>query len=602
MSSGKFFLFFTPLFFASNFSFAKESQNYNAYDILLAPILIKKSASDILNTDLFSKANSNQLSDVSSHADGYRVLENETSTAVSKYSGDGAEVTQIRGLGRSAQEINVQTLGVPLNPPQGGGFDFQTLPSFLWSSAEYFSFKNSGAFDANTIAGAFVLEPWTVKAIESNVSQSVIEHRFSSPRSREYIFRLDRTNQFATVMGVQDGDTRGFSGVSSFRLIDKNLYSAKIHFIFTSLHSDPKGSSVFKTPNAHKYNFRGIPVLEWDYYFSKYSYLKSSLFYDRGFIQYDDPDYNTHTKDHSHQLGTENVWVQKNFRLGFSFKEIKLQTNNFTAPTEDVLFINPVILLQASESIVLEPSVQWIQTNTQGYHPGAGLNSKFILSDVMSVDLQLLYSSRLPSLTDRYYEDSFFIPNPKLKPERTYTHQLGAGFKLTDFDFNLLYRFQFRKNLILMDSISPGSWVTTSENRGSGRIYALEQKLKWKIKTGFSFTQESTFTDSKVHFTGLEYPYLPRLTEKLGVVYESFRLNGRIVSSALANSSGDRVSGYGYLDVGYRGVLFKWPKLGEDSGFTLDFSVENILDRRYETIQYFPSAGRTYHLSLSAQF
>ena len=39
------------------------------------------------------------------------------------------QTSQFLGLGSSSEDTDVQTLGIPLNSPQGGGFDFSSLSS-----------------------------------------------------------------------------------------------------------------------------------------------------------------------------------------------------------------------------------------------------------------------------------------------------------------------------------------------------------------------------------------------------------------------------------------------------------------------------------------
>ena len=79
---------------------------------------------------------------------------------------------QFRGLGRSAEDTDVQALGIPLNPPQGGGFDLSIFPQFLWASFEFQAGPALGTFDPRGTAGSLTLVPWTSQALASGLAGS----------------------------------------------------------------------------------------------------------------------------------------------------------------------------------------------------------------------------------------------------------------------------------------------------------------------------------------------------------------------------------------------------------------------------------------------
>ena len=102
---------------------------------------------------------------------------------------------QFRGLGRSAEDTDVQAFGIPLNPPQGGGFDLSIFPQFIWSSYEFQPGPALGTFDPRGTAGSLTLVPWTEQALVAGVASGAGRSRLGSTAN---LFRFPRRRATAS--------------------------------------------------------------------------------------------------------------------------------------------------------------------------------------------------------------------------------------------------------------------------------------------------------------------------------------------------------------------------------------------------------------------
>src|SRR4051812_17803177 len=93
----------------------------HAQEIELPPAVAEGSAADVLLQDPVVPVREGKPAPNTGTVGVERSLLDDLALPISA-SGPG-ELANFRGLGRSSEDTNVQTLGIPLNGPQGGGFD-----------------------------------------------------------------------------------------------------------------------------------------------------------------------------------------------------------------------------------------------------------------------------------------------------------------------------------------------------------------------------------------------------------------------------------------------------------------------------------------------
>lgn len=237
--------------------------------------------------------------------------------------GAPGNIAQFRGLGRSVEDTSVQALGVPLNYPQGGGFDLSIFPQFLWAGFQFQSGPSLGAFDPRAISGTVSLLPWTVDALRGETEwQRKFWVMGSSAGLQQTALGMARPGSWAAMLGMSLGKSVGPSGSFSIAFGDPKRLSGRFHLLATHLEVQNPGAQSFPTPNARSLTIRMIPVAQVDYRFSEETLYKGSVFIDGSYLRSNDPDSQLYSSDHAYQVGTENVLLHGNWRLGLNLRHL----------------------------------------------------------------------------------------------------------------------------------------------------------------------------------------------------------------------------------------------------------------------------------------
>jgi len=158
--------------------------------------------------------------------------------------------------GRSVDDAQVSTLGVPLNLPQGGGPDLSIFPSFLWSGASYSMVPQMAGYSPQGVSGSIQFDLWSRTAVrEYKKSTQLNRITANADRNLQTVSVGTKVENSAILAGMSMGRQTGPSGSLSLYAI-KNPRS---HLLFHLLGADqagdnPAASSAFKA--AHSVIFR----------------------------------------------------------------------------------------------------------------------------------------------------------------------------------------------------------------------------------------------------------------------------------------------------------------------------------------------------------
>jgi hypothetical protein len=151
---------------------AAADADEGAYE--LPSVVVEGSPSDLLLSDPVLSQKNGDFAHVGTSGSVLDPLLEQMALPMDDRGSPGA-YTSFRGLGRSADDTNVQTLGIPLNGPQGGGFDLSTFPQFLWSGYRFQLSPSAAAFDPSSVSGTLSLVPWTQKALFEKGREQVFQ-------------------------------------------------------------------------------------------------------------------------------------------------------------------------------------------------------------------------------------------------------------------------------------------------------------------------------------------------------------------------------------------------------------------------------------------
>ena len=211
--------------------------------------------------------------------------------------------------------------------------------------------------------------------------------------------------------------------------------------------------------------------------------------------------------------------------------------------------------------------------------------SKFYIKSNLS------HNFRAPSFSELYWQDPYYTGNPLLKPETSWSEDIGFS---TTFPFlntkieNTLFRSDI-KNLISKKDIT--DQVSTVEN--------LDQRALW----GNELSLEADLPFFLNSHTALNYTWLNKLfphrpqhlvNSSFQVQFNAFKisLDHQFLSSVLTQTvSRPKLSPVHLLGMGASYEL--------SPALTVTAHADNLLDKAYERIAYYPMPGRTFNVSIS---
>jgi hypothetical protein len=541
--------------------------------IELAPIIKEGTPADVLMEDPVRPTRGGPSTLGAGEGTVLRGIADELPLPVTDLGHPGT-LSQLRGIGRSAEDTNVQTLGIPLNYPQGGGFDLSAFPQFLWSSYRFQEGPSLGAFDPRAVAGTLTLTPWTQAALATPARPARASALVSDPGLQQYAVAAS-TGPVALVAGLSGGDAFGPSGGASARWELPGVEGA-FHLLATSVDAASPGSLSFPTPNARQKTIRAIPVAQADVHLPDRALLKASAFYDFSQIHYNDPDSGFFTNDFAQQAGVETALLAGAWKLGASGRYVTYRKIDFTAPDEAISALSASRTFESGEWL-FEPGARVVLVSRFDPEPEASIGVRHEDGTERATFLRLTTSARIPSLADRYYSIPGFSGNPGLTPERDWTGILGEEFHTGG---PLSGGFQ------LYGQLSENAQVSTPNtvlNEGTAEIVALQANARYELTSWLTFTDAFALTGSQISATGGAFPYLPAVSNSLGATVHGRRWDAhawlRLAGSATVQP-GEEVAGYGYLDLDASARVW--------NGVSVSARVENVFDSPIQLVKDYP--------------
>ena len=122
--------------------------------------------------------------------------------------------------GRSIEDTQVTTLGVPLNLPQGGGADFSFFPGFLWKEAILSASTSSSGFSPSAASGRLEFIPWTrAKLLDPGGLKNPYRLTAEVDRDLQTYSMASAQKEVAVVAGATTGRMQGVAGGFSYYLL-----------------------------------------------------------------------------------------------------------------------------------------------------------------------------------------------------------------------------------------------------------------------------------------------------------------------------------------------------------------------------------------------
>ncbi len=519
--------------------------------------------------------------------------------------GGAGQLSQVRGLGRSAEEMNVEVFGVPLNPAQGGGFNFSIFPQFVWSSFEFRSGPVLGGSDPRAVAGGLVLRPWTAEAAENPRIASRVTAFYSGLGVAQFSTAYDSGNS-ALLVGWSLGDVRGPTSSGTFRLADDGDSKWTLHVLGTSLELD--------TPQTSEklVSRRVIPVVQNETREGDRRVHRSSFFYDGSYNAYSSSDgANVSSLDRVNQIGAEHASFSPEWSYGAAARHIRFVALSSSPPSETQLHLRLLRKIDLGSGLSLLPALQGVAVTQLGVFPEAFIGAEKRLPERVRAFTRVGLSRRVPSLLDRFYVlpaspqvGQGYVGNPELTPERAWSLTGGVAQDLrSGTRWDLTLNGQVRENSLIFTSLPDGRGTVV--NSGEATVVSLNGNWEQELSGRFGLRSALTWTTSRLGFTGREIPNLPNLLGVIGFTFQS-PIRDRATQAAEWSTSAI-IRGSSDVDAGFRQLpAYAFLDLQGHyhlvEGLMLGAQLTNATGRPLEIVAGVPPLERTVSVMVSGTF
>lgn len=426
--------------------------------------------------------------------------------------------TQARGPGLSAEDVDVEVLGISFNPPQGGGADLSIFPSYFWSDYRLRWGPARGSLNPQSVTGALELVPWTASALEhgEGVWGARAVNLVSTLGMDQVAAGAYVRGRFAGLVGATLGAAQGPTGGASGQL-ELGRHRVRAHFFGTRMDVPSPGSASFPSPQARSLTQRLMPVLSGEWRLTPELTWRTTAFYDDLYLEYRDPAVSVAplTSDNARQWGLAQTLESGGYRLGLSARQF-----SYTRMT-GALPLQTQGNLQLSKSWDWSPwtfeaqgTVVWISEFDPQPQASVGLARK--LGESQQLFARASWTQKFPSLLDRYYAFGTFVGNPGLRTEQDGTLVLGWRVSTPQFEAKLQGLGQWRENA----RVRVGNTVSNLGRAwvGSGQLDAEWAYCGARLGEGTALLGRASVLGSwsQLSETGTLFAYLPVALGTLG--------------------------------------------------------------------------------------
>jgi outer membrane receptor protein involved in Fe transport len=609
--------------------FAIAEEPVDARDVVtLSPVIAEGTAAEVLKHDRVVPAIQGKTNADGSNGAITRDLMNQVPLHFGD-NGRAGNATQASGYTKTAEEIDVNVLGIPLNGSQGGGFNLSSFPQYLWSGFAFQLGPSMGAYDPRGTFGSLGLRLWSADAISSDDTAYRFTAFHSTSQVQQFSVGADYGKTFAGNVGWSLDRVKGPSGSFSGRVLDDGKNLMKMHLLATQQTVTGFLSERANNPTAEYGTVRFIPVLQYDRKFSDRAVLKTVWFYDNNYLKTDDSVYYAngvqYRRARAVQGGLETALVLDRTKIGVSVRQADykvatrswvapstLAESNYEAKTEQFINTQATHSWDLSDTLYLEPTVGGTAVTRFGFYPSASLGLRKFLErrEEAETDAFLRVGSvpRFPSIIDRYPTYAGVTdPNPGLKPERVASVETGLNRTARTYRSSLTFYGRkawdtrdYRPYVIAGSSITPGQIINNGQSYYFGGIYVLN----WTPNPWITPMVSAHWSRSRFTTANKPMPFNPEWIGLIGIdVHEESNRFGLAVNQRLStgfhsineNSSAyTKLPGYGYTDVFLRAEIV--------SDIEARVGAQNLFDREIQFRAGQPTRGREFVFMASGVF
>ncbi len=494
--------------------------------------------------------------------------------------------------GRSIDDTQVTTIGVPLNQAIGGGADLSGFPAFLWSEARIAPTTTSAAFIQQSASGNLDLSPWTWSVLKPSMEPAAPSRlTLSWDRDLQTASIGTRKSDISILAGNTFGRQTGPAGSLSYRFLHKQNLTLHANVIGTDQQGEDPGSTQFPRPVGTEKTTRVIPSLMARFSGSEGLSVQTTLFGDIQRLQFQNSAFSSLDKTTS--IGVENAISVDHTVFTVSARNTKFTNDQSGSYSEWPAHIGVTQGFDFASGINLKATGSTEYLSGFGFFPGGRISSGIPLKPGINLFLEAQALPKLPGIQDRLYVTPFFTGNPSVSPERVYAVVAGIEDRSSAIQTKSQIRAELRRNAILLtDDFS------TVQNAGSAQFLGISENLRWSPFAFLRLSGDLMATHSRLEKNGKPFPRLPYLSAGGSL---AFIPHDRVTLETQSKWMGRSNETDGSDLPAY---LLLGEKIGFSASETLQITlgVDNLLDSRIEMIRGFPLPGRVAYASLEMKF
>ncbi|WP_373539102.1 TonB-dependent receptor [Chamaesiphon sp.] len=330
-------------------------------------------------------------------------------------------------------------------------------------------------------------------------------------------------------------------------------------------------------------------------------------------------------KQKSLGIQTQHNWQltpTQNITYGFDYRNTNNRdtTNNIASGTQTVGYDGTISqgALFAQYNVDLSPQIrataglrQDFSSLTNGSATSPALGVKWDVNSATTLRANYIRNFRTPTLSNLFSANPTFLGNPNLLPETGNSFDVGVDQKLGNFGLLRLTAFQNNiNNLVAFQSITPavngvsGTFTNIGELQTQGIEASLNARIAPNVYGFVNYTINSPQIkqDTSPAVVGKELRFAGADKLSMGLSYENtFGWYGSLALNSLGgyptnNINTEFLPGFTSFDANFVAPL------NSDRSVTLNASIQNIFDQRYELFAGFPDAGRTFRTGIDWKF
>ena len=607
----KFVIMFFAVIFSAAWSivaFAEEA-DVKLQEVVVTATKTEKDPKDVTQSVTVITADEIKKSGATNAAE---VVRKAAGVSVQEY-GPRGSVGQVTVRGAGSAQVLVLLDGRRLNSARSGGYNLTDLPVALddIERIELVRGPSSALYGADAVGGVVNIITKRPVKNESRITGVAGSHGYdalsvnNSGRSGGLFYSLSAGRETSDGYRVNsDLAQRSVGGKLGYELGKESSLSLNVNYLGKEL--GVPGSLTWQTPFARQWTRDTVAGLEYKTRFSRELDMKVTGYYNRETLRYIDfPDAS------KHKGVTDGADVQFNWLAGsWNTVTVGVEARGDSVVSTDAGTHATRLMagdfqdeLSLGGSLIIVLGGRYDSHSVYGDQVNPRASARYLISGTGTViRTSAGRSFRAPTLNNLYWSDAWGnIGNPDLRPETAKEYEAGieqplgkgSSMKVTGFNRKV-------KDLIDWQEYAPFQY--TPVNIGRATIKGIEAETRIRLAEPLEWVLNYTYinpvdetTGEKIYYTIPQTQVKSAMNISVGAKMDIY-LEGRMVENYV--TPGEAEWKYSVMDAKVTQKAFS----GSKATGQVFFGMNNIFDRKYQTVRNYPMPPKEIYGGVTVQF